>query len=171
MRLYFRDEGHLYAKFLFDILTIYPKCHLFQFFSCGIRMDIPILTGFQNGHICRQKNQSYFAKSFSFWSFISEMNVTSIPIVCSIFLLFILNASIYSSLVLRMYIPVLTGVQKGRISLQKTVLFSKKSSVWGFISEIKVICMPNTCSTFWLFILNAIFFSSLVVAYVCTFPS
>ena len=27
----FEDEGHLYAKCLFDILTIYPKCLLFQF--------------------------------------------------------------------------------------------------------------------------------------------
>ena len=25
LRLYFRDEDHLYAKCLFDILTIYPK--------------------------------------------------------------------------------------------------------------------------------------------------
>ena len=48
LRLCFRDEGPFYAIFLFDIFTIYAKCHLFQFFSRGIRMHIPILIGVQN---------------------------------------------------------------------------------------------------------------------------
>ena len=48
LKLSFRDEGRLYAKFLFDIFTIYPKCHLFQFFSRGIHMYIPILIGVQH---------------------------------------------------------------------------------------------------------------------------
>ena len=48
LKLCFRDEGPLYAIFLFDTFTIYPKCHLFQFFSRGIRMHIPMLTGVQN---------------------------------------------------------------------------------------------------------------------------
>ena len=62
LRIYFLDKGHLYAKFLFDILTIDPKCHLFQFFSREIRMYIPILTGVQNGRINLRKKQCYFAE-------------------------------------------------------------------------------------------------------------
>ena len=34
LRLCFRDEGRLYIYFLFEFVTIYPKCHLFQFLSC-----------------------------------------------------------------------------------------------------------------------------------------
>ena len=45
LRLYCRDEGDLYANSLFDVLTIYPKCYIFRFYSRGIRIHIPILTG------------------------------------------------------------------------------------------------------------------------------
>ena len=47
--LSFRDQGDLYANFLFDVSTIYPKCYLFQFFSRGIRMYFFILTEVKNG--------------------------------------------------------------------------------------------------------------------------
>ena len=36
---------------------------------------------------------------------------------------------------------------------------------------MKVTCVPNACFKFWHFTVNAFFFSSLVVAHVCTFPS
>ena len=36
---------------------------------------------------------------------------------------------------------------------------------------MKVTCVPNACFKFWYFTVNAFFFSSLVVAHVCTFPS
>ena len=68
LRLYFRDESHLYPKCLFDILTIYPKCYRFGFFSCGIGIYIPILTGVQNGHISRLKDSGFFAKKCPFWA-------------------------------------------------------------------------------------------------------
>ena len=64
--LYFRDEGHLYAKCLFDILTTYPKCHRFNFFSRGIHMYISILTGVQNGRISRLKDSVFLAKNVLF---------------------------------------------------------------------------------------------------------
>ena len=48
-KLLFCDEGHVYAKCLFNILTIYPKWHRFHFFSRGTRMYIPMLPGVQNG--------------------------------------------------------------------------------------------------------------------------
>ena len=72
LRLYFWDEGHLYAKFLLNILTIDPKCHFFQFFSRDIRMYIPILTRVQNGRINVRKNsvillEKNFFKKFIFW--------------------------------------------------------------------------------------------------------
>ena len=54
-------------------------------------------------------------------------------------------------------------------SPKKWSYLAKKPFFWGFISEMKV--MPTLCLIFWLFILNVIFFSSLVVAYVCIFPS
>ena len=63
LRLYFRDEGHLYTKFLLDILTIDPKCHLFQFFSRDMRMYIPILTGVQNRRINLRKNSVILLKN------------------------------------------------------------------------------------------------------------
>ena len=64
--LYFHDEGHLYAKCLFNILTIYPKHHRFHFFSRGIRMYIPILTGVQNGRISRLKGNVFLLKNVLF---------------------------------------------------------------------------------------------------------
>ena len=99
LKLLLLDEGHLHANCLFYILTIYPKCHPFQFFSCGIRMHIPILTGVQNGHISRLKDSVFLAKKCSFWSFFSLMKVTCMPIACFIFRLFILSAFFFSSLV------------------------------------------------------------------------
>ena len=57
------DEGHLYAKCLFNILAIYRKCHLFRFFIGGIRMHIPILTGAQNGRISGQKDSVFLLKN------------------------------------------------------------------------------------------------------------
>ena len=39
------QEGHLYANRLFHCLKRLP----FQFVSCGIRMQIPIVTGVESG--------------------------------------------------------------------------------------------------------------------------
>ena len=66
LRVYFQDEGLLYAKFLLGILTIGPKCHLFQFFIRDIRMYIPILRGIQNGRINLRKNSVILLKIFFF---------------------------------------------------------------------------------------------------------
>ena len=52
-----------------NILTIYLKWHFFQFFSRGIRMHIPILTGVQNGRMILRK-KSCFAKKYFFLKFI-----------------------------------------------------------------------------------------------------
>ena len=53
LKLVFHDVGHLYAKCLFYIPTIYAKSLIYQFLSRGIRMHIPILTGVQNERLSK----------------------------------------------------------------------------------------------------------------------
>ena len=64
LKLLLDDEGHFYANCLTYIPTIYLQSLLFQFFSRGIRMYIPILTGVQNGHISLPKNNLMLKKKF-----------------------------------------------------------------------------------------------------------
>ena len=66
LRLYFQDEGPLFAKFLFDILTIYLKWDLFQFFSRDIHIHIPILRKVQNERECHRKDKVFLLKSVVF---------------------------------------------------------------------------------------------------------
>ena len=51
LKLNFKDEGHLYGNCLFYILSFCLTFLLFLFFSCCIRMHIPILTKVKKGHI------------------------------------------------------------------------------------------------------------------------
>ena len=101
LRLYFREESHLYPKCFFDILTIYPKWHLFYFFSRDMCIYIPILAGLQNGHISRLKESVFFCEKMFFFKllFREEGHFTCMPIACFIFQLFILNAIVFISLV------------------------------------------------------------------------
>ena len=67
LKLVFHDVGHLYAKCLFYIPTIYAKSLIYQFLSRGIRMHIPILTGVQNEPESHRKDSAcFFAKECSF---------------------------------------------------------------------------------------------------------
>ena len=82
LKLNYQDEGRLNAscfvatsfprlrslvfKFFVGILTIYPKCHRFHFFSKDIGMYIPILTRIQNGHISHLKYSTFFVKNVLF---------------------------------------------------------------------------------------------------------
>ena len=66
LKLNFQDKGHLYANCSFVISTIYPKCHLFQFYSRDILIHITILTGVQNGRISRRRNGHIQLKYFLF---------------------------------------------------------------------------------------------------------
>ena len=68
LKLYFRDEVHLHVSYSFHSLTVYAKCLLFQFFSRGICMHIPILTGVQNGRKSCQRNSHILLKSVPFKS-------------------------------------------------------------------------------------------------------
>ena len=55
----------------------------------------------------------------------------------------------FLSCTIHRHIPILTGVQNGRISLPKNnLMLVKKHSFCGFISVMKVTCMPNGCSMF-----------------------
>ena len=51
----------LVCQLFFDILSIYHKYHLFLFFSRGIRVHIPILTGVQKFPESHQNNSVSFA--------------------------------------------------------------------------------------------------------------
>ena len=85
LRLYLRDEIHLYAKCLFDILIVYHKWHRFHFFSCGRGMYIPILTGVQNGHINPLKDTVFLLKNVLFEASFLLMKVSCMPVACFIF--------------------------------------------------------------------------------------
>ena len=43
LKLFFQDEGYLYANYIFFIQTIYCKCFTFQFLSRGILMHVIIV--------------------------------------------------------------------------------------------------------------------------------
>ena len=109
----------------------------------------------------------------SFWNFFSMMKVTSMPMAYFLFFLFALNVFFFQFLSrgICMHITILRAVQNGRTSLRENSHIWLKRSCWGSISEIKATSKPNFYLIFWLFIFNSIFFSSLVVGYVCTFPS
>ena len=135
---------------------------LFQFLCYGTRMHIPILRGVQNGRISRQNRLNFQDEVHLFANCLFYF----ISFCFKCFLFQFLSRSIC------MHIPILTVVQNGRIRLRKNSHILLKNVLFqAFFSEMKFTCMPNFCLIFWLFILNAIFFSSLVVAYVCIFPS
>ena len=69
LKLLLRDEGHLYANCLFYIPAIYPNCHSFHFFSRGIRMHIPILTGVQNEPKSHRNDSVFLLKNVLFEAF------------------------------------------------------------------------------------------------------
>ena len=92
-KLYFQDEGDLYANSLFNVLTLYHKCYLFQFLSCDIRMHVPTLTGVQNGCMNPKKKSSFAEKYLLF----SQMKVTCMQVDNIIFWLFTINTFFLSS--------------------------------------------------------------------------
>ena len=142
LKLLFREEGHLYGQCLFYIPTIYPKCLLFQFFSRGIRMHIPILTGVQNGHISRLKDSVFLVKKCSFWSFFNLMKITCMPIAYFIFWLFILNAILFSSLVVA-YVCTFPSF------LLKNVLFETSFTWWSsLVCLFNILTIYSKCRCF-----------------------
>ena len=65
-KLNFQHDGSLYASCLIYILTIYRECLRFQFFSRGVRTQIPILTVVLNAPISRRKNSHILLKNVVF---------------------------------------------------------------------------------------------------------
>ena len=144
----------------------------FSVLCCGIRMHIPILTGVQNGHtILRKKShillnflvEALFPRWRSLvpqhflWYFDYLFKMPSFSVL-------------YSWHMYENSHPNRDSKWMHK-SLNEQSNFAKKRSSQGFISEMKVTCIPTFCLIFCLFILNTTFFSSLVVAYVCNFPS
>ena len=123
-RLYFREEGHLYSKCLFDILTIYHKFHILHFFSRSIRIQISIRTKVQNGCISLRKESFLCWKMFSLkFLFRDEGHLYA---NCLFYILSIYRKCFpfqFSCCGIHMHIPILRGVQNGRISHQKSQNF------------------------------------------------
>ena len=74
---------------------------------------------------------------------------------------------------IRMHIPILKGVQNGN-SGWKTghiLYFAKNCTIWSLISNMKITSIPIACFIFWLLTVKVFFFSSYILAYLCTFPS
>ena len=118
----FEDAGHFSADCFFFILAIYHKCFLFQFLGCGIRMQIPILTGVHKGCISSWK-----------YDYISHKNVLLMKTnfqhegrLYVNFLCYILSCCFkcllfeFLSRGIRTHIPIETGVLNGEISRWKT---------------------------------------------------
>ena len=127
MRFYFRDEGHWYAKCLFDNLTIYPKCHRFHFFSRGIPMYIPILRGVQNEHISRLKDSVFLLKNVFFNLLFCDKGHMCANCLFDILTFYPKFPRFhFFSPGIRMYIPILTGFQNGHISGLKDSAFLLK---------------------------------------------
>ena len=120
LKLYFRDEGHLYSKCLFDILTIYRKFHILHFFSRGIRMQISILTKVQNGWISLRKESVLWLKMFPLR--VLFRNEGHLYANCLFYILSIYRKCFLFQFLcygIRMQIPIQREVQNGRISHQK----------------------------------------------------
>ena len=137
MRLYFRDESHLYPKCLFDILTIYPKSHGFYFFSRGMRMYIPILTGVQNWHISPLKNSVFLLKNVPFEASFPWWRSLHLYANCLFCIPAIYPKCYRFHFFIRMHILNLTEVQnepeshrKGSVFLLKNVLFEASFTWW-----------------------------------------
>ena len=130
LKLNFQLKDHLHNNCLFYILTIYCKYLPFSL-SLALQLRIPNLAGVQNGRTISSKNQCFDKKCFLL-RLISKIAVIFMPITCFTFSLFIAFAFIFyaiSSLLnvnlflfqflshdILMHIPILTGVQIGRIS-------------------------------------------------------
>ena len=129
LKLFFRDEGHLYANCLFYILTINPKCNPFQFFNRGIRMYIPILTGVLHGRRSFWDSSHIFLKNVLFealfprWKSPVRQFLLGILTIDPKFIFFQFFARD-----IRMFIPILRGIQNGGINIRKkSVLLLKKN--------------------------------------------
>ena len=153
------------ACFMFWLFTANT---FFQFLSCGIRMYIPILTMVQKRRIAGWK-MVIFAKK----NILLKLNLQDeghLHANCLFYILyFCFKYFIFQlfSCCIRMHVLILPEVQKKK----KVFIICKDMYFWNLISNMKVICILNAYFIFWLFTRNAFFFSSLVVACLCTFPS
>ena len=120
MKFYLWNEGQLYVNCSFWILTIYPKCHLFQFFSRGMRIHISILTAVQNERESHWKDSIFLLKNvFLKFFFPDERHLYA---SCLFYILATYAKCLllhFVSVRILMHIVILTGVQHGRTSLWK----------------------------------------------------
>ena len=161
---------NLYGNYLSYILTIYCKCFTFQFLSRGIRAYIYIITLIQKGHISGYKHGHILLKNvllklhFQHEGHVDVLLSYILTIYCIVPLFRFLSRGI------SIHVPIITGVQNRRITRQKNShILQKKCCFWSSFFKMKVTCMLITYLMFWLFTVNALLFSSLVVTNVFTF--
>ena len=123
LKLNFSDECHLYANCLLYILIICRKYLLFLIRNCSIRMNIPIQTGFQNGSINPWRKSHIFRKKMFFLK-LTFQDEGHLYTYCLLYILIIYcNLLLFqiSGYGIRMHIPILIGVQNGRIVFENMV--------------------------------------------------
>ena len=142
MKLSFQDEGHSYANCFFYIRTTYYKCLLFEFWTRGICMHIPILTGVQKGPISGWKNGHILVKKLLLKRNFEDAGHLSAK--CFFFILNLCHKCLLFQFLpcdICMQIPILTGVHKGTINSWKYGHFLHKNVFWRLVSTMKVNCM------------------------------
>ena len=127
LRLYFRDEGHLYAKSLFDNLTIFSKCHLFQSLVVAYECLFLSWREFKSDKSVAEKMLLICYKC-SFWSWICRWKVTWMQIHSFIFSFF--NVKPFFLVLKLWHTYIYSHPNKGskwsHMSLKKCSYFDKK---------------------------------------------
>ena len=132
LKIYFQNEGSLYANCFLYTLTIYLKCLLFWFLGRGIPICIPIVTPVQNGRISSWTNGYILLKKI-----LVKLNLEGEGCLYANCLFDIL--SIYFQVLLFQFlsrgipvrIPILTWIQNRRIyGLKNGHFLIKMDIVW-----------------------------------------
>ena len=160
LKLYFQDECLLYANWLFSIL-FFVKCIHFQFLTSWYNYAHSHINKSSKWKNKSREKQSYFAEKCFFNCIFRDQG--HLYVNCLFYFLTIYQKSLLFQFLgsgVRMYIPILTGVQNGRISCRKNSHILLKDVFLSLFPEIKVTFIPVACFIFWLFTVKALFFGT-----------
>lgn len=168
LKINFQDDGHLDDNLLIYIVTVYSECILLQLFSRGMRIQFCHPNrGSKWTHYLPKNNHMFFLK------LIFKMKVICMPTVCFIFSPFALNAYSFRPLHVA-YVctfPSKLVFKTDTLLAKKVVIFCKKNVHLKLNFEHKGDSYANFLFICWIYAVNAVFLSSYLVAYVCTFTS
>ena len=163
---FLRWRSLVFQFLLFFILTIYRKFLLVEFFGWGLRIHLPILTGFKKDALavgklfiyCEKYLSDFFCDKSTFRNLNFKWKVIWKLITSLIFSVFNVN-HFFLSCGIRMHIPIVTGGWKStKWRSKKWSYYSKKLLKIDF--KTKVFCMAISWFLFWLFINNTFFFGA-----------